>query len=278
MFTLKTPAKINWFLSVLWKREDGYHEILSLMQGISLFDELTFEHSDKLDVITESEIPLEDNLVYKAALLLKEKFDVRAGAKITLRKQIPLAAGLGGGSSDAACALKGLNRLWDLGKSDDALMKTGEIIGSDIPFFFKGPFALIEGRGEKVTSLKAERRHILLLVKPSLSVSAQWAYSEMSKLLTKSAKSDNNIKLIRQSLNKQDFKSTVLINDLEVPVIREFKVIGDIKDRLLREGAHVSLMSGSGPTVFGLFGSREKAGRAVEAMKPHWVRVVETII
>lgn len=278
MFTLKTPAKINWFLSVLWKREDGYHEILSLMQGISLFDELTFEHSDKLDVITESDIPLEDNLVYKAALLLKEKFDVRASAKITLRKQIPLAAGLGGGSSDAACALKGLNRLWDLGKSDDALMKTGEIIGSDIPFFFKGPFALIEGRGEKVTSLKAERRHILLLVKPSLSVSAQWAYSEMSKLLTKSAKSDNNIKLIRQSLNKQDFKSTVLINDLEVPVIREFKVIGDIKDRLLREGAHVSLMSGSGPTVFGLFGSREKAGRAVEAMKPHWVRVVETII
>lgn len=278
MFTLKTPAKINWFLSVLWRREDGYHEILSLMQGISLFDELTFEHSDKLDVITESEIPLEDNLVYKAALLLKEKFDVRAGAKITLRKQIPLAAGLGGGSSDAACALKGLNRLWDLGKSDDALMKMGEIIGSDIPFFFKGPFALIEGRGEKVTSLKAERRHILLLVKPSLSVSAQWAYSEMSKLLTKSTKSDNNIKLIRQALNKRDFKSTVLINDLEVPVIREFKVIGDIKDRLLREGAHVSLMSGSGPTVFGLFGSREKAERAVEAMKPHWVRVVETII
>ncbi len=278
MFTLKTPAKINWFLSVLWRREDGYHEILSLMQGISLFDELTFEHSDKLDVITESEIPLEDNLVYKAALLLKEKFDVRAGAKITLRKQIPLAAGLGGGSSDAACALKGLNRLWDLGKSDDALMKMGEIIGSDIPFFFKGPFALIEGRGEKVTSLKAERHHILLLVKPSLSVSAQWAYSEMSKLLTKSTKSDNNIKLIRQALNKRDFKSTVLINDLEVPVIREFKVIGDIKDRLLREGAHVSLMSGSGPTVFGLFGSREKAERAVEAMKPHWVRVVETII
>ena len=137
MFTLKTPAKINWFLSVLGKREDGYHEILSLMQSISLYDHLTFEHSDRVEVITDADIPLEENLVYKAAVLLKEKLSVNKGAVITLRKEIPVSAGLGGGSSDAACALSGLNRLWELGLKDEELIKFGGMLGSDIPFFLK---------------------------------------------------------------------------------------------------------------------------------------------
>lgn len=279
MFTLKTPAKINWFLSVLGKREDGYHEILSLMQSISLYDHLTFEHSDRIEVKTDADIPLEENLVYKAAVLLKEKLSVNKGAVITLKKDIPLSAGLGGGSSDAACSLSGLNRLWKLGLKDEELIKFGGMLGSDVPFFFKAPIAVVRGRGEIVTKLEAVSRHIIVIVKPALGVSSKWAYSEMSKLLPELTKTDNNIKLFCHALERQDFKSIALMmkNDLELPVLREFQVIVEIKDRLLAMGAEASLMSGSGPTVFGVFNSRGTAENAAEATKPNWSRVVETI-
>ncbi|MCX5717859.1 MAG: 4-(cytidine 5'-diphospho)-2-C-methyl-D-erythritol kinase [Nitrospirae bacterium] len=280
MFTLKTPAKINWFLSVLGKREDGYHEILSLMQSISLYDHLTFEHSDRVEVITEADIPIEENLVYRAAVLLKEKLSVNKGAVITLKKDIPLSAGLGGGSSDAACALSGLDRLWELRLKNEELIKFGGMLGSDIPFFFKAPIAVVRGRGEIVTALEAGSRHIIVIVKPALGISTKWAYSEMSRLLPELTKRDNNIKLFCQALEMQDFESIALMmkNDLELPVIREFQVIGEIKDRLLTMGAKASLMSGSGPTVFGVFNSREKAEDAERSMKPCWSRVVETLI
>ena len=280
MFTLKTPAKINWFLSVMGKREDGYHEILSLMQSISLYDHLTFEHSDRIEVITDADIPLEENLVYRAAVLLKEKLSVSKGAVITLKKEIPVSAGLGGGSSDAACALSGLNRLWKLGLEDEELIKFGGMLGSDIPFFFKAPMAVVRGRGEIVTGLEAGSRHIIVIVKPALGISTKWAYSEMSRLFPELTKRDNNIKLFCHALERQDFKSIALMmkNDLELPVIREFQVIGEIKDRLLAMGAEASLMSGSGPTVFGVFNSRGTAENAAEAMKPNWSRVVETLI
>lgn len=280
MFTLKTPAKINWFIHVLGKREDGYHEILSLMQTVSLFDYLTFEYSDKIEIITEADIPVEENLIYKAAVLLKEEASFKDGAKVTLKKEIPIAAGLGGGSSDAACALIGLNRLWGLGKEMDELTGFGERLGSDVPFFFKEPFAVVRGRGEIITQLKANTSNIILLVKPPLNVSTKWAYSKLSKILTNIIKRDDNIKFFYQALYKQDFQliASLMINDLEIPVIEEFEVIGEIKERLLKMGAIASLMSGSGPTVFGLFDSREKAEKAAEVMKPNWARVVETLI
>jgi len=279
MFTLKTPAKINWFLSVLGKREDGYHEILSLMQSISLYDHLTFEHSDRIEIKTDADIPLGENLVYRAAVFLKEKLSINKGAVITLRKEIPVSAGLGGGSSDAACALSGLDRLWKLGLKDEKLIKFGGMLGSDIPFFFKAPIAVVRGRGEIVTGLEAVSRHVIVIVKPALGVSTKWAYSEMSRLLPELTKRDNNIKLFCHALEMQDFKAIALMmkNDLELPVIREFQVIGEIKDKLLAMGAEASLMSGSGPTVFGVFNSREKAEDASEAMKPCWSRVVETL-
>ncbi|MDI6745413.1 MAG: 4-(cytidine 5'-diphospho)-2-C-methyl-D-erythritol kinase [Thermodesulfovibrionales bacterium] len=279
MFTLKTPAKINWFLSVLGKREDGYHEILSLMQSIALYDRLTFEHSDRIEIKTDADIPLDENLVYKAAILLKEKFSVKKGAVITLNKEIPVSAGLGGGSSDAACCLSGLNRLWELGLKDEELIKLGGMLGSDVPFFLKAPIASVKGRGEIVTKLEAASKHIIVIVKPVIGISTKWAYSEMSKMLPELTKRDNNIKLFCYALERQDFKSVVLMmkNDLELPVMRKFRVIGEIKDRLLAIGAEASLMSGSGPTVFGVFSSREKAEDAAKAMKPYWSRVVETI-
>lgn len=286
MFKLKAPAKINWFLSVLRKREDGYHEISSLMQSVGLYDYLTFEPSDEIRIRTDSEIPLEENLVYKAAVLLKERRSVKKGAVITLKKEIPMSAGLGGGSSDAACTLTGLNRLWGLKLSKDELARFGSLLGSDVPFFFKGPLAAVGGRGEIVTALTADTPNIIVLVKPDLSVSSKWAYSQMSRSLRPGTlppeltKKENNIKLFSQALDMQDFQSIALMmkNDLEIPVIREFQVIGELKTRLLAIGARASLMSGSGPTVFGVFESREAAEKAAEAMKPEWCRVVETII
>jgi len=292
MFTLKTPAKINWFLSVVRKREDGYHEISSLMQYVGLYDYLTFEYSDGTEIITDADIPIKENLIYKAAHLLREKLSVNRGVAVTLKKEIPISAGLGGGSSDAACTLMGLNRLWELGLSAEELIKFGEMLGSDVPFFFKGPFAMVKGKGEIITPLKAKTSNVILLVKPRFGVSTKWAYAEISKSLrletellqTELTKRDNNIKLFCQTLDMQDFKSMALVlkNDLEIPVIREFQVIGELKERMLTMGARVSLMSGSGPTVFGVFDSRETAEKAAEAMKHSvsslWFSIVETII
>lgn len=280
MFTLKAPAKINWLLSVLSKRQDGYHEIKTLMQAVTLYDCLEFEKSENMEVETESEIPMKDNLVYRAAVLLKEKFKVKKGALITLKKEIPLAAGLGGGSSDAACAMIGLNKLWGLGLDNEKLMELGAMIGSDVPFFFNGHFALAEGRGEVITPLDMKTPHILLLVKPDIGVSTKWAYAEMNGLLKELTKKDNNIKLSCQALESRDFHQMALIlrNDFEIPVAKKFPAINELKNRLLESGAKVSLMSGSGPTVFGVFDNKANAEQAAEAMKPNWSRVVETII
>ncbi|NTU41797.1 MAG: 4-(cytidine 5'-diphospho)-2-C-methyl-D-erythritol kinase, partial [Nitrospirales bacterium] len=148
---LKAPAKINWSLFVLGKRPDGYHNILSLMQTVSLSDTIEIHPSERIEVITEMDIPVEQNLVYRAAILLRDHAECRSGARIILKKEIPAGAGLGGGSSDAATALMGLNLFWRLGLSRETLKKVGEQIGSDVPFFFHSPIAMAEGRGEILT-------------------------------------------------------------------------------------------------------------------------------
>jgi 4-diphosphocytidyl-2-C-methyl-D-erythritol kinase len=194
---VRAPAKINWFLSVLAKRDDGYHDIYSFMQRVSLYDDLLFYGADALEVICDSDIPLEDNLVYKAASLLQKYTSCRKGIRIILHKNIPLSAGLGGGSSDAAFALLALNTLWGLGLTKRELTTIGLEIGSDVPFFLNGPSALIEGKGEKITHLNINAPMALLLVKPPVSVSTAWAYKNMKKLTKKPI----DIKLFCQALN-----------------------------------------------------------------------------
>ncbi len=283
MLTLKAPAKINWFLNVSGKRKDGYHDILSLMQCITLCDSLVFEDSDSLEVIAGVPIRLEDNLVHRAAVLLKETCGVRKGARVTLEKEIPMAAGLGGGSSDAACTLSGLNRLWSLGLTSHALCGLGEKLGSDVPFFFHGASSLVRGRGEIVSPVKLRRSCTLLLVKPQLDVPSAWAYREFDsgfqseRVLTKE---EGNSKLFCQSLERGDFAllSSIRRNDLEAPVIRRYPVIGEIREEMVRRGALFSSMSGSGPTVFGVFDSERRAVEAMEHMLPHWCRVARTVI
>jgi 4-diphosphocytidyl-2-C-methyl-D-erythritol kinase len=274
--SLKAPAKINWFLSVLNKREDGYHNIISPMQCVDLFDTLSFEEAEELHVLSDLDIPAEMNLVHKAAVLLKKVSLHKSGAIIELKKNIPVAAGLGGGSSDAAYTLIGLNRLWGLNFDKGVLMRLAAELGSDVPFFLAGPLALIEGRGERVTELNTEGSMIILLVKPEIAVSTSWAYNLFETRLTKKPV---DIKLFCQALVRKNFaflRDTVF-NDLEDVVVRRFPVIGDIKRRLAQDGALLSLMSGSGSTVFGVFNTKEEAVRASKNMPGQWCRVVRTL-
>jgi 4-diphosphocytidyl-2-C-methyl-D-erythritol kinase len=279
-FSLKAPAKINWFLQILRKREDGYHDIRSVMQCVTLSDDLTFENAGSIEVVCDLDIPVCDNIVYKAASLLKKVTSCGRGAKIVVKKNIPVGAGLGGGSSDAAYTLLGLNILWGLGMSDDELGAISAEIGSDVPFFFKCPSALVEGKGEKITPLKIISPIVLLLVKPQISVSTAWAYARFDLYNEKLTKKPIDIKLFCQALDKGDFTSPdmMLYNDFEDVVISEYPVVREIKHRLLEMGAVISAMSGSGSTVFGVFRSKVEADKAAQSMKAFFCRVVETIV
>jgi 4-diphosphocytidyl-2-C-methyl-D-erythritol kinase len=279
--SLDAPAKINWFLGVAGKRDDGYHNIASLMQCISLYDTLTFDHADSVNIVSDLDIPVHDNIVHKAASLLKEYTSCRKGADILLKKNVPVSAGLGGGSSDAACTLLGLNELWGLGLSRKKLSSIASKIGSDVPFFLKGPAALVEGKGEKTRRVKINSSVVLLLVKPFVSVSTAWAYASFDKMKSdKLTKNVVDIKLFCRALTRKDFSSLgeMLFNDLEEVVTRKYPVVTEIKNRLMEEGAFFSAMSGSGPSVFGVYGSRETAEKAAGRMEPHLCRVVETLI
>lgn len=307
MLTIHAPAKINWFLKICGLRSDGYHEIRSLIQKITLFDTLTFSRSDALILNSASGIPPEDNLVYRAAVCLKKAYQVNEGISMHLNKRIPAGAGLGGGSSDAAAALIGLNEIWSLGCSRDQLSAVAEQLGSDVPFFLHGPLSRVYGRGEQVLPQKADRALHLLLVKPPVSVSTAWAYGRFSQFLspvhddaltgrdrekvekgrsgiddpklTKKAEKVNNIEHFYRDFENFDLERSydAVYNDLETVTAQEFPVITEIKERLRNKGAVFALMSGSGPTVYGVFGSKDEAERASDAFSGFWTAVVQTI-
>lgn len=276
MLTLNAPAKINWFLFVAGKRPDGYHDISSLMQCVTLFDSVTFEESDDVRVVTESPIPEKSNLIYKAAVALKEKIGYQGGATITLKKEIPLASGMGGGSSDAAITLEGLNELWSAKLDKIEMARIGASIGSDIPFFFDRPTAIIEGRGEIVTPVEIIQPYCLLLLNPLIAVSAREAYEGLKNM----TKISDNIKLMVQALAKGDIPSFASMagNDLERPVIDKYPEIGRLKEYLKDHGASYAGMSGSGSTVFGVFSGEKEAESARRSINAPWSRVVDTII
>lgn len=282
MITVRAPAKINWFLHVLGRRMDGFHEIVSLIQRVDLCDALYIEPSGALEIITDADIPLELNLVYRAALLLKEECGIKTGARITLRKEIPVSAGLGGGSSDAAATLRGLNELWGLKLDASGLMDMGARIGSDVPFFLSSPAAVVRGRGEIIEPVGLKRACTVLLVKPREGASAGWAYGSLGmrpgdKVLTKKY---DNIKLFCQALEMGDFSALSYLqrNDLEPYVIKGFPAVGEIKRFLREHGALLAAMSGSGTCVFGVFpeqaGAQSAAGKCRETW---WCRVASTL-
>lgn len=279
MFSLRAPAKINWFLRVLGRRADGFHEIQTLMQCISLYDELSFAPSETIEVVTQSPISPRKNLVLRAAMLLAERAGIDDGALITLSKRIPIAAGLGGGSSDAATTLMGLNRFWGLGLPAKKLMEIGAELGSDIPFFIGEPCAIAEGRGERITDVGMGRALPLLLLKPEAGVSSAMAYKGVTAYSGPVA----DVDLVIRALEAADgaAMSELLKNDLEPPAFAISPEIERLKADLMSAGAIFSAMSGSGSTVFGVFDSEGSVQRAAESFSGRpglWVCPAVTLV
>lgn len=263
-----SPAKVNLFLKVLGKRHDGYHEILSLMQPVSLYDEVEVSVSEGcgIEVVTDSpEAPGgRENLAYRAAALFLERAGSCKRVSIIIKKRIPVGAGLGGGSSNAASVIMALDGLLETGFSDRELMDMGSRLGSDVPFFFlKGP-ALARGRGEVLERATLPELYYVL-INPGFNVPTAWVYSSLR--LTK--KSENNILLYSCEVFADRGKlKDALANDLEAVTVERYPEISALKESLAEAGASGALMSGSGPTVFGVFHSREDAMRAYGALEP----------
>ncbi|MDD5688460.1 MAG: 4-(cytidine 5'-diphospho)-2-C-methyl-D-erythritol kinase [Elusimicrobia bacterium] len=243
---LKANAKVNLFLDVLNKRKDGYHNIKTIFQEISLSDDIFIREIKKGIKIfcSNPKIPTgKKNLVYKAADLLKKYFNIKKGLEIKIKKRIPIGAGLGGGSSDAAAVLKGLNKLWNLKISKNIIIKMAKQIGADVPFFIEGGRCLATGIGDKLKKIPV-KDEFYVIVKPNFEISTKFVYSRL-KVLTKSKK--------KYSINGH-------YNRLEDVVIPLYPEIKRIKDKLVFYGADYSLMSGSGSCVFGIVKNKTTGG------------------
>ncbi len=265
--TFLSPAKVNLILRVLRKRVDGYHDILSVMQKVSVYDEISinFENGDGVEVTcNRAEVPVDSsNLAFKAALAFLERAGTRKFVKIDIKKNIPVAAGLGGGSSNAATVLSGLNSLLETGFNEEELMGIAATLGSDAPFFIlKGP-ALATGRGEVLERVKLPEFHYVL-INPGFPVSTAWVYNNLD--LTKTPE-DNILFYSEEAFAAYGKLKEFLVNDLEAVTIRRFPEIRRIKEMLLDNGALTALMSGSGPTVFGIFPDARGADRAFGNLK-----------
>ena len=261
----KAPAKINLFLRVLRKRVDGYHDIVSLMQKISLYDELMFFPRTTGIILRcpGSNLPTsEDNLVFRAAQSIFSYTNYPYGAEITLTKKIPLAAGLGGGSSDAATTLIALNKIFSLNLKKNELMNLGAKIGADVPFFIFGNNALASGIGDQLKALQDLPKIYLVLIKPPFELSTKMVYKKLNLRLTRGKNNYSIPRFLKMSDIIQE-----LHNDLESVSLKMHPELRDLKQMLLRHGALGALMSGSGPTVFGIFRDGKEAKKTVEVIK-----------
>lgn len=283
--TMRAYAKINLGLDVLRKREDGYHEVKMIMQSVNLYDTLIIKKIKENKVQVRTNLPYlptdQRNLVYRAANLFKERMHIGEGIQITLNKRIPVAAGLAGGSSDAAAALKGLNELFTAGLTTDELMKLGVSLGADVPYCIMLGTALSEGIGEILTSIKPMPDCSILLVKPDISVSTKYVYENLK--LDPSV-IHPNIPGMLQAIEKEDLLklTATMDNILQTVTVKDYPIIEEIKEKMKRNGALTSLMSGSGPTVFGIFNDPDMAekarqyfknarlGRQIFLTKPYW--------
>jgi 4-diphosphocytidyl-2-C-methyl-D-erythritol kinase len=259
------PAKINLFLRVLRKRADGYHDIFSLMQKISLYDELIFSPRPHGIILhcPESDLPTNNNnLVIRAAKAIFDYCDYQFGMEITLLKKIPMTAGLGGGSSDAATTLMALNKICSFKLKKNELIKIGSKIGADVPFFIFGNAALATGIGDKLKHLRNLRQLDLILIKPPFELSTKMVYETLNLRLTR----EKNNYSIPRILDLSDIVQ-VLHNDLESVSLEIHPELTGLKQMLLRHGALGALMSGSGPTVFGIFRNSKEAKNALEVIE-----------
>lgn len=268
-YTLRAYAKINLGLDVLHRLPNGYHEVKMVMQTVGLWDELTLEKAEAGITLTTDSGELsadKENLAYRAALLMQESYSVPCGVRIHLQKNIPIAAGMAGGSTDAASVMKGMNTLFDLGISVDELMEKAAAIGADVPYCILGGTALAEGIGEKLTALPPAPPCFVLIARPEISVSTREIYQRLDVgAIRQHPDIDGMVSAIRAG-NLSGILSR-MGNVLETVTVPIHPVIASIKAELLRLGAAGSLMSGSGPAVFGLFPEETVARQALQQLK-----------
>ena len=264
---INAPAKINIGLDVLRRREDGYHEVRMIMQSIRLFDRLTLTKTSKPGINLHTNLRFlpvnEDNLVYRSAKLLMEEFSIEGGVDIQLDKRIPVAAGMAGGSTDAASCMLAMNDLYELGLSKKSLMKRGVTLGADIPFCILKGTALSEGIGEKLSTIPKTPDCFILVAKPGIHVSTKFVYTNLV-LDEQTVHPDIDSMINAMKENNLTGLCSYIGNVLETVTIPAHPEIAEIKKCMIENGALGSLMSGSGPTVFGIFDDWDKANFARE--------------
>lgn len=266
----KAPAKINLSLDVLYKREDGYHEVEMVMTMVDLADRVEMQELPRDTIIISSQagyIPLDEkNLAFQAARLIKERYDVKQGVYIHLDKKIPVAAGLAGGSSDAAATLRGLNRLWRLGIATKELQKLGEELGSDVPFCVTGGTAIARGRGERLEPIESPPQCWVILAKPPINVSTSEIYGKLQAgAIRKHPSTAGVLEAIREK--RFDQLCGALGNVLEEVTLELYPEVRQLKEVMAKLGADGVLMSGSGPTVFGLVSKEAKVPRIYNGLR-----------
>lgn len=269
--TVRCPGKINISLDVVGKREDGYHLLKTIMQNISLFDEVTVKKSDKgINIYCNNgNIPCDSsNIAYKAARIVLDKFNIKSGVDIIIEKRIPIAAGLAGGSTDAAGVIRAMNEIFELNMSIGDMMEIGIMIGADVPFCILQNTALAEGIGEALTLLIPLEDVWCVLAKPDISISTKEVYSKLK--LDEIPRHPNTLR-IKEYIEKKDIKNMALnmINVLETVTIKENPIIFNIKNIMMEFHALGSLMSGSGPAVFGIFEDRVSAERCYNRLRDY---------
>lgn len=269
---IKAYAKINISLDIIGKREDGYHLLEMIMQAIDLYDEINIEKQKEGISIkcNKPYVPTDErNLAYKAAKIFMEKYNINCGVCINIKKNIPVCAGLAGGSTDGAAVLKLMNKLFDINASDEELMELGLKLGADVPYCIKGGTALCKGIGEDVTELKGFKDKIIVLVKPPFGVSTKSVYQDFD--LNK-ARSHPNTELLINAIEDDNLYlvSNNMKNLLENVTLRKHKILINIKEEMKSCGATGTMMSGSGPTVFAFFDDMLKAQRCFEKMKTRY--------
>lgn len=268
--SLKALAKINLGLDVVRRRDDGYHEVRMIMQTIHLYDRLDIKRTKESGIQIQTNLSFlpvnENNLIYKAAKLLMDEFSITDGVSVKLDKRIPVAAGMAGGSTDAAAMLFGMNRLFSLGLTKRQLMERGVQIGADVPYCIMRGTALAEGIGEELSPLAPMVKCPVLIAKPSISVSTKFVYQNL-KLDDATIHPDIDLLIEDIKAKKLYDIAAHMGNVLETVTIPNYPVIDEIKKHMLSHGAVGAMMSGSGPTVFGLFDDEATAKKAYKAMR-----------
>ena len=269
MIQLKSFAKINLCLYVLKKRRDGFHEIYTVMQAVDLYDRLSlYRIPEGMTIQTDNpQLPTDRrNLVYKAAELFLNQAKIDSGVRIKIQKRIPLSSGLGGGSSNAAFTLMGLNQLFDAGLSRKKLVEMAKQIGSDVPFFLYSGQAVATGRGEKIREVKLPSDYWIVLIKPDILLSTAWVYKNFKINLTRKRK------LIKIYKGKKSFFDSIIgwENELEKASARKYPLLQELREKLKKIGAIKTSMSGSGPTVYGIFLKKPKYKEVKSLKREEW--------